>query len=33
MEMNRKFNTDSYSRNGGKEQMYHACMADRGHHG
>ena len=33
MEMNRKFNTDTYSRNGGREQMYHACMTTHGHHG
>jgi 3-oxoacyl-(acyl-carrier-protein) synthase len=33
MEMNRKHNTDSFGRTGGKEHMYHACMANHGHHG
>jgi hypothetical protein len=33
MEMNRKYNTDSFSSRGGKEHMYHACMANHGHHG
>ena len=32
MEMNRKYNTDSFSRSGGKEHMYHACMANDGHY-
>jgi hypothetical protein len=33
MEMNRKHNTDPFGRTGGKEHMYHACMANHGHHG
>jgi hypothetical protein len=32
MEMNRKNNTDPFGRTGGKEHMYHACMANHGHH-
>ena len=32
MEMNRKNNTDSFGRTGGKEHMYHACMANHGHY-
>jgi hypothetical protein len=33
MEMNRKYNTDPFGRTGGREHMYHACMANHGHHG
>jgi hypothetical protein len=33
MKMNRLHNTDPYSARGGWEHMYHACMADEGHHG
>ena len=32
MEMNRKYNTDPYGRTGGREHMYHACMANHGHY-
>jgi hypothetical protein len=32
MEMNRKYNTDPFGRSGGKEHMYHACMAKQGHY-
>jgi tripartite-type tricarboxylate transporter receptor subunit TctC len=32
MEMNRKYNTDPFGRTGGKEHMYHACMANHGHY-
>jgi hypothetical protein len=32
MEMNRKYNTDPFGRSGGKEHMYHACMANQGHY-
>jgi hypothetical protein len=30
MEMNSKHNTDPYGKAGGREYMYHACMADHG---
>jgi hypothetical protein len=32
MDMNRKYNTDPFGRTGGKEHMYHACMANHGHY-
>ena len=32
MDMNRKYNTDPFGRTGGKEHMYHACMAKHGHY-